>query len=62
MLREEVLELAVLFGEGVLVAGDAGEFLLEIQNFLLERLDVQFFSLAVRSGVWLAKTWRTFAV
>lgn len=48
---QEVPELTVLFGEGIFTTGNTREVLLQAENFLLERFDVEFFSLAVGSRV-----------
>lgn len=51
MRGQEVPELTVLFGEGIFATGNTRKVLLQAENFLLERFDVEFFSLAVGSRV-----------
>jgi hypothetical protein len=47
MLGEELLQLTVLFGEGVFVSCDTAEVLLQSQDFLFKSFDVQLLSFSM---------------
>lgn len=49
MLSEELFQLSVLFGERLLVSTDVAEVLLQSEDFLLERFNVQLFSFSMSS-------------
>lgn len=49
VLSEELFQLSVLFGERLLVSTDVAEVLLQSEDFVLERFDVQLFPFSMSS-------------